>query len=215
MKNFLRLTALAFVIVMILGACENTNSNQTESTATTEESTTEITTTRAKINLSEFNPNIPEGWSMYEDGSETWFDWMISEEMIINENDSVLGNFKRNMSMDEAAKFFPSEPLSENIKSIEGFLHEKTLYFDSLKLAFTSVDESPYALSSIETSSSELATPRGLHVGDDAESLLSLYGVPYYVLNNVWSYKTAQHLSVFHVTVENGIVQKICVNSVV
>jgi len=225
MKDYIRLVAFATAIVLImsgLSACNDSNSNLSSTERTAVQASTiattlmtAMTTAEPELNPLDFDPYSAEGWYIYGgDGwrdSAIWLTWMKEKEMLIAKSDCSFGDFYLSMPLEDAAQHFPSVPLSEKVENY-AVVAEKTLTFDSLVLMFVSVndDESEgYTLFAIETSSSEYVTPRGLRVGDDAEKVFVLYGLPMWVLNNEWTYGKDENYSRFRVTVENGVVQKI------
>jgi len=75
------------------------------------------------------------------------------------------------------------------------------------------INNEPFALSSITATDPTLTTPRGLRVGDTAEALFVLYGIPVSVLDNVWTYGDGDY-NIFHVTVRNGVVEQLWLHAV-
>ena len=159
-----------------------------------------------KTTSSEFDPYNPEGWKVsYDDGLASY---ISNNKLLISDSDYSIGDFDLLMTVNEAAKHFPSKPLTDTKKEYYGFLTEETMTFDSLTLVFSREDDTPYALSSVETTSPNYVTPRGLRVGDDVAKLFKLYGVPLRVENNEWTFgdRDSEHLSV---TVVGGSTKKI------
>jgi len=203
----LRLASLVVAIVLaasVLSACN------AASPAASKTTTERATTAKPALNPFGFDPDHPEGWSIY--GGKDWdacLKWMNERKLLIAESDYSLGAFTLQMPFDDATKLFPSAFLSDEEKD-----SARTLAFPSLTLMFVKADDDgKFTLYSIEATGPGYVTPRGLCVGDNAEKVYALYGVPYYVLDNKWAYGDGEY-SLFSVMVENGIVQKICVNSV-
>jgi len=225
MKTYLRFTALVTAVLLgisVLSACNKsslattvTTAKQTivagqSSTAELTTTTKMATTTKTELNPIDFDPRNPEGWTLYDwDNWDSWLDWMNERELLISESDYVIGDLALRVPMEDAAQHFPSDPLAEHEEDHLIFL-EKTLTFDSLILMFSKAeDDDRFVLCQIITTSPEYVTARGLHVGDDAGKLFTLYGVPMSVGNNEWTYGRGENRSQLQVTVENGVVQKI------
>lgn len=215
MKAYLRFIALVLVGVVIapvLGACDGSNPAANETTTEQTAATAQTTIATIAANPFGFDPNHPEGWSAYDD-PQAWEDWMRGQGLLIAESDYTFGSFTLLMPLEDAREQFPSAPLSETDDD-DGSLITKTIVFDSLVLFFVSEKaDNHLTLYSIEAASPDYVTPRGLRVGDDAEKVYALYGVPLMVDENKWSYGDGFY-SLFHVVVENGIVRTIHLNSV-
>lgn len=169
--------------------------------------TTQTATAQATTNAYGFDPNHPEGWVAEGD---KWY-----KEKGTTDSDYDIGEFSIGMSLKNATKYFPSKSLSETKKN-DGDYITKTLTFDSLVLTFMQVDSgSPFDLYSVEVIGKGYTTTRGLCIGDSAEKLYELYGVPAGVANNVWTFMDKEGFySRFSVTVVKGIVKTILVNNV-
>jgi len=143
----------------------------------------------------------------------SWLEQKYGQEWWISpENDFSYGEFNIHMSVDNAAKHYPSAPLSDVTSEIAAGDYQRIVTFDTLVLTFVS-SGSPFGLYSIESTDPSLITPRGLRVGDDVIKVLELYRTPKYIENNVWVFGDGGY-EYFKVTVKCGTVQKIRVNCV-
>jgi len=206
-------------IILCLGITACGGQQAPENQATTAPATTAATTSAAPENPFGFDPNHPEDWNMGEtDKWQKWLDWMTSKDLLISGKDYSVEDFDLVMSLKDAQKYFPSKPLSETQKSNEeyGGFPTKKLTFDSLVLTFVQIGKGePFTLSLIEITGGGYVTPRGLRVGDSAEKLYELYGIPEYVSKNKWTFVTeAGAYKIFHVIVVKGVVKKILLNSI-
>ena len=163
------------------------------------------------FNPDDFDPNNPEGW--VAESSDAWWDWAAEEELLLSADDYSFGEFSLIMPFEQAAAHFPSDPISV-AEEDRKFLIEKVVTFDALKIVFWSIDNGAFHLHSVTVTDSTLATPRGLRVGDDAETVAALYGVPAFVSENVWTFGDENFFHLFHVTVVDGIVEQIHLHGV-
>jgi len=219
-----KLIIFFITIILCLGitACggKQAQSSQATATPTTTAATTAPTTSAAMENPLGFDPNHPEGWSVGEqDKWQEWQDWMTSKDLPIADNDYSIGDFDLIMPLKDARKYFPSKPLSEITKNKDaeyGGFPTKRITFDSITLFFVQIGKGePFDLSDITITGKEYVTPRGLRVGDSAEKLYELYGVPIEVSKNEWIFATETgDYQVFHAIVVNGAVQKMILNSI-
>ena len=181
-----------------------------------QEPTTQPPTAASTENPLGFDPNNPEGWFLdTEEDWGKWSDWMKSKGLPIAEKDYSIGDFTLLMTLEDAKKQFPSKPLSETEEDQEVLIEKKTT-FDSLVLIFVQLDnEPPFDLYSIEVTGKKYITPRGLRVGDSAEKLFTLYGIPSSVRNNEWAFMDNEgNYELFYATVVNGIVKKVVLTSI-
>jgi len=177
------------------------------------ETTTEAPAEPLRPNPLGFDPNNPE--DLASNNETIWLEWMEANNLLITADDYRFGEFYLpHMPFEEAQQHFPSAPLSERVEDFSNEFHTaKTWLFDSLELMFVSEDDSPLYLYSIISTDPGLVTPRGLRVGDSAEKVYALYGIPQYVTGNQWSFGDGFY-DRFGVILENGIVQSIRVNTV-
>ena len=165
-------------------------------------------TKHSAIDLTLFDINNPEGWQHTID-----WDYFLKNEQIITIKDYVLGGFQLGMTFENAVQYFP-DGLYTITEEGDEFAFHKILEFESLILNFVKidVDNIPFGIYSISTSNPEYSTVRGLRVGDNAEKIFALYGTPWYVRNNVWSYicSEAGHIG-RKFTVINGVVTEILI----
>lgn len=97
----------------------------------------------------------------------------MEDKNSITLDDLQLGKVKLEMSYEELIKVMGQKPKKEEQEEYEG-LEAKTLFFaDNTQIYI--VDDSVY---SINVTSSEYSTPRGLKTGDSADRLIELYGEP-------------------------------------
>jgi len=158
-----------------------------------------------------FNPNNPEGWSVEaQDKWQDWSDWMTSKGLPISGKDYSVGDFSLGMSLKKAAKYFSAKPFSETEEDNGSYIEQKVT-LNSLVLCFIKSDNHPsVSLREIDITGKKYATPRGLRVGDSAEKLYELYGIPASVSKNVWTFACENETREnFYVTVVNGVVEKI------
>ncbi len=200
--------------IMILGAglfhgCnrlpsgETVGTNAQIETALTPE-TTAITTAAKESNPLGFDPNNPEGWSV-EDW-DAWQKWMEDHALQITEADYSIGEFTLGMPLQDAKQLF-QEGAEIKMNRIDNYLSEEIVTYGDWRLEFSSSGDYPYDLSSIKISGSQVETPRGLRVGDTAEKLYELYGIPVNVHDHEWTFEP--DLNHFTVTVLDGVVKTI------
>lgn len=113
--------------------------------------------------------------------------------------DLQLGKVKLNISYAELKKVEAVAPQKEETEQYEG-LKAKTLFYPDNTQIFL-VDDTVY---SINVTSPEYATPRGLKVGDSRERLIELYGEPDIKEDKThWGYNYNGY-EVFTVIIEDG-----------
>ena len=210
MKKNYAITAATFALVAAITGCNSPSAGPTQESQSpsVESSPTVMASPSVEISPSSpssFDPNNPEGW---EAEGDEWY-----KELGTTEEDLGIGNFTLGMAFEEAASYFPSDPLSDT-KTAGGLLTERTLTFDSLVLVFVEDEnEPPVSLYSIEVNGPGYTTPRGLQVGNDANKLVALYGTPWYVQNQKWIFIDIYGgYTNFSATVADGLVKSIKVN---
>jgi hypothetical protein len=102
---------------------------------------------------------------------------------VITLDDLQLGNIRVNMSYEELLEAMGQKPEHETREEYEG-LAAKTLFFPDNTQVYI-VDNVVYT---INITSPEYATPRGLRTGDGEERLLELYGEPSSKEDGIWGY---------------------------
>ena len=154
-----------------------------------------------------FDPANPKGWSAYDDW-DSWVNWMTNKKFFLTADEYRIENFRFGMTLDDTAKYFPSDPLSEN-EEVEDLIAHRILEFNSLKLDFIKAEnDSDFVLFAIEVTGPKYTTPRGLSVGNDFQTVYKLYGVPTNVNSNIWIFGS-QEYQLLYVTVTDGVVKKI------
>ncbi|MGE5613198.1 MAG: hypothetical protein ACM3XR_02225 [Bacillota bacterium] len=98
-------------------------------------------------------------------------------------DDLQLGNIRIDMSYEELLAVMGQEPEHEIVDEYEG-LQAKTLFFPDNTQVYI-VDNVVYT---INVTSPEYATPRGLKTGDGEERILELYGEPSIKEDGIWGY---------------------------
>jgi len=128
----------------------------------------------------------PEGWS----GGGEWsrhqqnqWSWMDEQGLLLAQDDLAIGNFRLGMTLEEAREYIPAEDVREFLDETQ-----KTIMFGFLGLLFSEGDNDSFILEWLSIHGSEHATPRGLRVGDSAETLYELYGIPHLVGRDEWRY---------------------------
>jgi len=166
-------------------------------------------TTDARLPLFDLN-NPPNEWEL-PDYVEDWQTYCLDNKDIwITASDYRIGDFRLIMPLDDVYQYISSD-ICEEIEFDSGDYVEKTLILlNSLVLVFIETYDDSFSLHSVEVSGTEYATPRGLRIGDTAEKLFELYGMPWYITNNVWTYlDEGWGNEILHITVVDSIVQKI------
>ena len=182
-----------------------------------------------------FDPLNPDGWAArewilrgisYNEGKYiegVTFD--DERKHFIFYADFVIGNFYIELTFDEAALNFPFESYTKSERVIEGTdIIIKTITFNNFELSFWNFDNirsyNGFLLMSIEVSGAEHTTTRGLRVGDTAERVYKLYGIPSFVSSkdsefapNTWYYNMKfEENSNFRVVVVDGIVESFLIH---
>jgi hypothetical protein len=165
-----------------------------------------------KIELPEFDPLNPEGWSIWN--------W-TNENFLYNEGkyleysiDDIIGGFYPDMTLNETIRTLPSKTYIKSERVIEGTpTIVKTYTFDNISLDFWNIgSDDEFILMSIELFGIEYETVRGLRVGDTAEKVYELYGIPMFVSdeNDTWHYSIRyEYRSSLQTTVVEGVVTRI------
>jgi len=207
-KNIIFFFVTIFISVLLAG-CDLISVNESSSLSFMD-SSVELSSMDLNSEPSVFDPHNPEGWQIDEG------EW-CRELGIKKDKDLILEHFELMMPYEDAVKYFPSKPLSEVEEDNESYV-TKTLTFDSIVLMFLrekNDTDDCLSLYTIDIIGSKYATFRGLRVGDNADKLFELYGVPWYVENNEWHFLDEDGFyEFFRVTVVDGIVQKIHLNGV-
>ncbi|MGI6669159.1 MAG: hypothetical protein ACOX4M_07115 [Acetivibrionales bacterium] len=107
----------------------------------------------------------------------------FNSENAITLDDLQLGNIRVDMSYEEFLQVMGQEPEHEIVDEYEG-LQARTLFFKDNTQVYI-VDNVVYT---INVTSPEYATPRGLKTGDGEERLLELYGEPSGKEDGIWGY---------------------------
>lgn len=128
----------------------------------------------------------------------------MEDKNIISFDDLQLGKIKLDMSYEELLKVIQTKPEKEVQDEFEGLVG-KTLFFADNTQIYV-VDNSVY---SINVTSPEYPTPRGLKTGDSVDRLKELYGEPANKEDeNHWGY-TYDGYELFTVVIEDGKVVEI------
>lgn len=125
------------------------------------------------------------------------------EENTIALGDLKLGNVTVGMSYNDLLKAMGQEPEDEAVEEFEG-LKLRTLYFADGTQVYV-VDNTVYT---VNVTSPDYETPRGLKAGDSEERLQELYGEPSSKDEGIWGYHYKGY-ELFTVVVEEGIVTQI------
>ncbi len=127
----------------------------------------------------------------------------LADENKVTPDDLQLGKIKLDMTYDELVQAMGKKPDQEEADNQEG-LNAKTLFFaDSTQIYI--VDDRVY---SMNVTSSDYATPRGLKTGDSAAKLKELYGEPSSNEDGVLGYSYNGY-DLFTVVLEDGKVSQI------
>ncbi|HEX2946507.1 MAG TPA: hypothetical protein VHT96_11190 [Clostridia bacterium] len=127
----------------------------------------------------------------------------LSDENKVTPDDLQLGNIKLDMTYDELITAIGKKPEQEEADEHAG-VNAKTLYFaDSTQVYI--VDDKVY---SVNVTSSDYATPRGLKAGDSEARLKELYGEPSSNEDGVLGYSYNGY-DLFTVVIEGGKVSQI------
>jgi hypothetical protein len=126
-----------------------------------------------------------------------------SEASAIDPGDLKLGDIDINMSYSELIAAMGQEPLDVVEEDYEG-MSTKTLFFPDDTQVYI-VNDTVYT---VNVTSPDYATPRGLRPGDSEERILELYGEPNKKEDGVWGYYIDGY-ELFTVVVKDGIVDQI------
>ena len=156
-----------------------------------------------------FDPLNPEEWEATP--------WFLAGELNAGKyvdlrTDGVVGDLYLRMTLDEAVSFFPSADYTKKDHVFGNGIDESTTYtFDHITLTFHNIGLfKKFVLTIIEVHGSEYATARGLRVGDAAEKVFELYGIPVNVRSGEWNYNEERsYLSTVNITVVEGVVDTI------
>ena len=127
----------------------------------------------------------------------------LSDDNRITPDDLQLGKIKLDMTYDELIEAMGVKPGQEEADELEG-LDAKTLFFADGTQVYI-VDGKVY---SVNVTSSDFATPRGLKTGDSEAKLKKLYGEPSSDENGVLGYSYNGY-DLFTVVIEGGKVSQI------
>jgi len=127
----------------------------------------------------------------------------FDEENTITPEELQLGNISTGITYDELLKAMGQDPEEEAVDEYDGIV-AKTLFFADGTQVFV-VDN---IVHTINVTSPEYETPKGLKTGDSEQRLLELYGEPSSKEDGVWGYNYNGY-EIFTVVVEDGIVTQI------
>lgn len=127
----------------------------------------------------------------------------IDEENTITPEELQLGNISTGMTYDELLEVMDQAPEDEAIDEYDGLV-AKTLFFADGTQVYV-VDD---IVHTVNVTSPEYETPKGLKTGDSEKRLIELYGEPTSKENGVWGYHYNGY-ELFTVVVEEGIVTQI------
>lgn len=130
------------------------------------------------------------------------------EENTITPEDLQLGSIVVGMGCDKLLNAMNQEPEDEVSEEYEGFA-VRTLYFADGTQVFV-VGDTVYT---VNITSPDYETPRGLRTGDSEERLQELYGDPTTKSDGIWGYYYNGY-ELFTVVVEEGIVTQIQIDYV-
>jgi hypothetical protein len=125
------------------------------------------------------------------------------EENTITPEDLKLGSIIVGMSYDDLLKAIGQAPEDEVLEKYEG-LTLRTLYFADETQVYV-VGDTVYT---VNITSSDYETPRGLKTGDSEDRLLELYGEPASKNDGIWGYNYNGY-ELFTAVVEDGIVTQL------
>ena len=203
------------ILLIVLAGC-----NLFEQSVVSENETAEPTQTMEDLSTTEsvsptsywldFDPHNPLADWVPPD-REAWYGWMEDEGLFLTEDDYTFGDFRLGMTKEEAAPSFPSEPLSESINQIGDI----TLTFDTFELVFLHWRDNSFRLYSVGTTDPSFPTPRGLRVGDDVETLISLYGIPSRTWHENWWSFGDRSFNPLRITVINGVIEELYLSGMI
>jgi len=204
-----KLFAIALTIAMLAVTLAGCGAPMPESPAETTTYATRVTTTTEAPTEQQYHHPRDFDWRNLND--ERWVadrnamtQWLEQEGFEYPVFGYRIGEFHLGMTFEEAQQYFSGEPVIEHSE----FSNWKRFTFDGLVLSFSHHGDDEHFISSIKVTAPAFATSRGLRVGDNADQVLEIYGVPNLVSNDVWFY-TLQSLDLFHITVINDIVTEI------
>lgn len=122
-------------------------------------------------------------------------------------SDLMIGDIKINMTYDEMLDAIHQKPEHEEISEYDG-LKTKTLFFSDGTQIYV-VNDTVYT---VNVTSVDYATPRGLRPGDSEDRLLELYGEPSCREDEIWSYSYKGY-ELLTVVVSKGKVTEIQIDS--
>lgn len=128
----------------------------------------------------------------------------MDDKNVITLDELQLGDIRLDMTYDEMKKAMKSKLVKEESDEYEGLV-AKTLFFEDDTQIYV-VDNSVY---SINVTSADYPTPRGLKVGDTVKRLTELYGEPPNKEDeNHWGY-TYDGYELFTIVIKNGKITEI------
>ena len=127
----------------------------------------------------------------------------IDDKNVIALDELQLGEIRLDMTYDEMMKVMKSKLVKEEPEEFEGLV-AKTLYFEDDTQIYV-VDNTVY---SINVTSPDYPTLRGLKTGDTVERLVELYGEPSNKEDESWGY-TYDGYELFTVVIKEGKVAEI------
>ena len=117
----------------------------------------------------------------------------MDERIVVKREDLILGNIALGIGIDEFDKLVTGDMLSEEIFDRDvGFGEIVRAYSNGIRTLFTDFhDGRGFILFSLQTTSSEHPTARGLAVGDSVEKIYELYGITLWeIYDGVFQYGT-------------------------
>jgi hypothetical protein len=163
-----------------------------------------------------FDPLNPDEWDARDLAR---FDAFNREFRIVRGVDDIFGDFYPGMTLEEGMSLF-SQPYTECfIRYDDVTVPFRRFIFDGFILEFYVVfeDDPTLYLCSFTITSSEYSTVRGLRVGDPAETVYQLYGIPTfvssrsrYLMPGRWFYRELDRSrDICYILVTDGFVEEI------